>query len=103
MLGKVYTPKWVRANTAQGVIHAITFVIDRSSAAYTGKLDEGRIVSIAMNASGHYGSCSDYLIDTAESLKQENIQDTKIFRLASELLGRRGHSSNSKDYPNKNN
>ena len=103
MLGKVYTPKWVRANTAQGVIHAITFVIDRSSAAYTGKLDEDRIVSIAMNASGHYGSCSDYLIDTAESLKQENIQDTKIFRLASELLGRRGHSSNSKDYPTKNN
>ena len=86
MLGKVYTPKWVRANTAQGVIHAITFVIDRSSAAYTGKLDGGRIVSIAMNASGHYGSCSDYLIDTAESLKQENIQDIKNFSFGERAL-----------------
>ena len=103
MLGKVYTPKWVRTNTPQGVINAITFVIDRSSAAYTGKLDEDMIVSIAMKASGHYGSCSDYLIDTAESLKQENIQDAKIFRLARELLARRGHSSNSKDYPTNNN
>ena len=29
MLGNVYIPKWVRAETAQGVISAVTFVIDR--------------------------------------------------------------------------
>ncbi|MDA0238039.1 MAG: gamma-glutamylcyclotransferase [Proteobacteria bacterium] len=103
MLGNVYIPKWVRAETAQGVIHAVTFVIDRSSSAYAGKLDEDRVVSIAMKASGHYGSCSDYLIDTAESLKQENIRDNKIFRLASKLLSRRGHLSNTNDYPTNDN
>ena len=99
MLGNVYIPKWVRAETAQGVISAVTFVIYRSSPAYTGKMDEDRFVSIAMNASGHYGSCSDYLIDTAESLKQENIRDKKIFRLASKLLRCSGHASNTNDYP----
>lgn len=102
MLGKVYVPKWVRAETQEGYVDAITFVIDRSSAAYTGKLDEDRVVSIAIEASGHYGTCSDYLIETAKSLKHENIQDKKIFRLANKLLTRKGHFSNTDNEPTNN-
>ena len=99
MLGKVYVPKWVRAETQEGIVDAITFVIDRSSTAYTGKLEEDRIVSIAMEAFGHYGTCFDYLMETAKSLKQENIQDKKIFRLADKLSTRGGYFSNSDNEP----
>jgi cation transport protein ChaC len=89
MLGKVYVPKWVRAKTELGFVNAITFVIDQSSEAYTGRLCEDRIVSIAMEAVGHYGSCEDYLIETARSFKREGIPDKKMFLLAEKLLGRR--------------
>ena len=99
MLGKVYVPKWVRAETTEGYVDAITFVIDRSTAAYTGKLDDDRIVSIAIKASGHYGSCSDYLIETAKSLKFENIQDRKIFQLADKLLTRKRHFPDTSNEP----
>ena len=99
MLGKVYVPKWVRAETTEGCVDAITFVIDRSTAAYTGKLDDDRIVSIAIKASGHYGSCSDYLIETAKSLKFENIQDRKIFQLADKLLTRKRHFPDTSNEP----
>lgn len=99
MLGKVYVPKWVRAETKEGYVDAITFVIDRSTPAYTGKLNEDRIVSIALEASGHYGSCSDYLIETAKSLKHESIQDEKIFRLADKILARKGHLSDTDNEP----
>ena len=99
MLGKVYVPKWVRAETKEGYVDAITFVIDRSTPAYTGKLNEDRIVSIALEASGHYGSCSDYLIETAKSLKHESIQDEKIFRLADKILARKGRLSDTDNEP----
>ncbi|MDC1310911.1 gamma-glutamylcyclotransferase [Burkholderiales bacterium] len=101
MLGKVYVPTWVRAKTEEGYVDAITFVIDRSTLAYTGKLDEDRIVSIALGASGHYGSCSDYLIETAKSLRYEGIQDEKIFRLADKILTRKRHFSDANNEPTK--
>ena len=85
MISKAYVPKWVRLKTSGGPLSAVTFIIDRGSSSYTGKLSDSEIVSIAARASGHYGSCSEYLLETAECLTREKIRDHRLASLAGQL------------------
>jgi len=39
-------------------------------------------VSVALSAHGHYGSCADYLLNTAMSLEHHGIADHRLSRLA---------------------
>jgi len=93
MLGRAYFPRWIRAQTNQGVINAITFIIDRASPAYTGKLTDEEIVEIASKAKGHYGSCAEYLFETASSFKENKIVDKKIDQLSQKLRAKLSQTS----------
>jgi cation transport protein ChaC len=89
MLAAAYLPRWVDAHTDSGTVNAITFVIDRATPGYTGRLSDEDIVTTALGAHGHYGSCADYLLQTATSLEQHGISDQRMRRLARLLLAHR--------------
>jgi cation transport protein ChaC len=82
MVAGTYLPRWVSAQTGAGTVRAIAFVVNRTKPGYTGRLTDERIVAIASRASGHYGSCADYLIQTACSLEAQGIPDSRLSRLA---------------------
>ena len=82
MVMGTYLPRWVKADTGDRVVRAIAFVVNRNKPGYTGRLDDRQIVSIAMKACGHYGTCSDYLVQTATSLEIAGIADARLSRLA---------------------
>lgn len=90
MVAGTYMPRWVRAETGAGRVRAIAFVVNRTRPGYTGRLSEEQIVTIASRAVGHYGSCADYLMQTAASLEAQGIADPRLNRLARLLAQRRG-------------
>jgi len=87
MLFGTYLPRWVRLETSSGPVRAIAFVVDRSKPGYAGRLSDHQIVATAVHACGHFGSCADYLMQTARSLEKHGIADRRLTRLA-EMLAR---------------
>jgi glutathione-specific gamma-glutamylcyclotransferase len=91
MVMGTYMPRWVKADIGGRVARAIAFIVNRRKPGYTGRLDDQQIVSIALKACGHYGTCSDYLIQTATSLEVAGIADPRLSRLA-KLVAQAGNS-----------
>jgi cation transport protein ChaC len=91
MLVGTYHPRWVNAHTSSGIVSALTFVVDRTAQGYAGRLSDENIVTTALGAHGHFGSCTDYLLETATSLEHHGISDQRMRRLA-RLLQARRHS-----------
>ena len=87
MVGGSYLPRWVDAHTAAGRVRAVAFVMNRRRTAYAGRLTDEQIVAVALRARGHYGSCADYLTETAASLARHGIRDARLERQA-RLLAR---------------
>jgi cation transport protein ChaC len=90
MVVGTYRPRWVGANVCGKLVRAIAFVVDRKKPGYTGRLDDRQIISIALKACGHYGTCADYLVQTANSLEAAGIADPRMTRL-SKLVAQAGH------------
>jgi cation transport protein ChaC len=88
MVAGTYMPKWINTDIGGTTVRAIAFVVNRSKPGYTGRLDDEEIVSIALRAHGAYGSCADYLINTAASLELAGIADPRLSRLARLLQGK---------------
>ena len=81
-----YMPRWISADTGDGIVRAVAFVVDRSKPGYAGRLSDEDIVATALRAHGHFGACADYLVSTAASLEQHGIADRRLSRLAKVLL-----------------
>ena len=81
-----YMPRWITADTEDGNVRAVAFVVDRSKPGYAGRLSDEEIVATALRAHGHFGACADYLVSTAASLEQHGIADRRLSRLAKVLL-----------------
>jgi cation transport protein ChaC len=82
MIAGAYRPRWVSADVGGSAVRAIAFVVNRTHPGYTGRLGDAQIVAIAARAQGHYGSCADYLTQTAASLEAQGIADPRMSRLA---------------------
>ncbi|MEO8005521.1 MAG: gamma-glutamylcyclotransferase [Betaproteobacteria bacterium] len=89
MVMGTYQPRWVRTVIGDRTVRAIAFIVDRRKPGYTGRLDDRLIVSTAIKATGHYGTCADYLTQTARSLEAAGIADPRMSRLA-ELVAEAG-------------
>ncbi|MFM2069694.1 MAG: hypothetical protein RLZZ584_4603, partial [Pseudomonadota bacterium] len=85
--GGVYTPRWLRCDTADGAVRALTFTLPRSHPNYTGPLDDATLGHILRHARGRYGSTLDYLLQTADQLERLGIHDRRLQHAAA--LGRR--------------
>ncbi len=88
MLTGAYHPRWLRCETEQGFVNALAFVIDRTNPGYVKGLPEQQTVDIVARASGRYGPCVDYVVQTHEALRQVGIQDKRLARLAQRLQER---------------
>jgi len=81
-----YHPRWINADTEQGPITVLAFVINRQGAAYVSGLSHDEQVRIVMDAHGTYGSCVDYVMQTAQALLAEGVCDDRLSALAAEIL-----------------
>lgn len=77
----VYDPRWLQARTPQGTVHALAFTLSRRSAAWTGPIDDPRMVDILRHAHGRFGTTLDYLLQTAEALRAHGMADRETERL----------------------
>ncbi|MCW5625045.1 MAG: gamma-glutamylcyclotransferase [Burkholderiales bacterium] len=82
MVMAAYVPRWFHVATPTGPVRAIAFVVGRHFPTYAGRLTDAEIVAIARRAHGHYGSCAEYLEQTAAGLEACGIVDRRLRRLA---------------------
>ena len=84
-----YLPSWLTCATPLGNVKAMAFVIDRNGPAYVKQPPEDDLVEIICRAYGTYGSCFDYVTQTAVSLKAAGICDEHLAALTERLIHRR--------------
>ena len=80
-----YLPSWLGCHTSLGEVPALSFVIDQNGPAYVQEPPEDDLVDIILRAHGTYGSCLDYVAQTAIALKAAGICDEHLTRLADRL------------------
>jgi len=74
-------PRWMTAETDEGPIRALGFVVNRQSPYYSGKLALDEAADILAVAAGHWGSCAEYLRETVCRLEELGIHDKSLWRL----------------------
>ncbi|WP_256987963.1 gamma-glutamylcyclotransferase [Bordetella genomosp. 9] len=84
-----YLPRWLSCATDDGPVKGLVFVMNRSGPAYIPALPEDEILAIVRRASGQYGPCMDYVLQTAEALRQSGIHDRRLMRVARLLAAER--------------
>ena len=84
-----YLPSWLTCATPLGNVKAMAFVIDRNGPAYVKQPPEDDLVEIICRAHGTYGSCFDYVTQTAVSLQAAGICDEHLAALTERLIHRR--------------
>lgn len=85
MSAGAYLPRWLPCETGSGRVPALTFIMNRSSSAYVGRLTDDDILAIVQRATGSCGPCTEYVTATAAALRQAGIRDTRLETLASRL------------------
>ena len=88
-----YLPSWLTCETPLGTVLAMAFVIDQSGPAYVKQPPEDDLVDIICRAHGTYGSCFDYVTQTAVSLTAAGICDDHLAALTERLIHRRQHQN----------
>jgi cation transport protein ChaC len=74
-------PRWLMAQTEDGPIRALGFVMDRCSPFYAGKLPLEQVADVLARAAGHWGTCAEYLHNTVAHLEGLEIRDRNLWRL----------------------
>ncbi len=85
MASGAYLPKWLTCRTMEGNIKALAFTMNRNTDAYVRGLSTERLIHIVRSAHGSYGPCVEYVLETAQALKQSNIHDKRLQALAGQL------------------
>lgn len=77
----VYDPRWLRCHTSQGPVRALAFTLAPTSPSYTGPLDDARLLRVLQTCRGRYGTTLDYVLRTAQALRNSGIRDDAVERL----------------------
>ena len=85
MLSGAYLARWVSVATPVGQVRAVTFVVNRAHARYSGRLSEQATAACIARASGELGSCRDYFDRTVEALHVFDIRDAALERISCAL------------------
>lgn len=85
-----YLPRWLRCDTDIGPVQALAFVIDRKSPGYVKEPACELAIEIIHRASGSYGPCVDYVLQTHQALQAAGIHDARLHRIAHQLSLRAG-------------
>ncbi|GLS42530.1 gamma-glutamylcyclotransferase [Methylobacterium brachythecii] len=81
MKGRGYEGRWVVVATDEGPVTALTFVVNRASDRFTGRLDEAAIADIIATGCGHLGPSAEYLFHTVVACAGLGIRDPHLWRL----------------------
>ncbi len=73
--------RWVTAQTEQGPVPALAFVMNRKGPAYVGRLPMEETAKMLARACGHIGSCAEYLFNTVTHLEEMGIHDRHLWHL----------------------
>src|SRR5262245_29495379 len=74
-------PRWIAVKTASGLIPALTFVMNRESPLYAGRLSLDEIADVLARACGHWGTAAEYLLNTVTHLEAKGIRDRNLWQL----------------------
>jgi cation transport protein ChaC len=77
--------KTIRLLRERKDVEAITYVVNRRHQQYAGVLDEERLLHHVRRGHGVSGACVDYVMNTVDHLREMNIHDAGLERLASRL------------------
>ncbi|WP_420563139.1 gamma-glutamylcyclotransferase [Thalassobaculum sp.] len=88
MVTYAYRPRWLKAQTDQGPIDVLGFVINRSSERYCGQLPEDEAADTIAKACGFLGPCCEYLFNTVSHLRELGMPDAGLERLAGKVAAR---------------
>ncbi len=80
-----YHPSWIDCQTKDGTVKALAFVIDQAGPAYVSEPPEDALIEIVLRASGIYGSCLEYVTQTADALEAVGIHDVRLTALVTRL------------------
>ena len=81
MRGNGYLARWVSAITAEGPVRAITFVVNRASERYAGRLSDEEIADQIALACGHIGPSAEYLLNTVARCEDLGVHDPYLWRM----------------------
>jgi cation transport protein ChaC len=74
-------PRWIWVEV-QGVRQpALTFVMNRASASYAGRMSTDAVADVLSRSCGHIGSGAEYLYNTVSHLEAKGIHDAGLWRL----------------------
>jgi cation transport protein ChaC len=73
-----YDARWVSVATREGVIRAVTFVVNRAAVRYVQRLDLELVAHHIASASGVLGSCMEYLHQTLQALDVLGLDDRML-------------------------
>ena len=93
-----HSPRWMNVHTENGPLRAISFVINRKSDRYVGRLSLEEIADALAVAVGPFGSMADYLHNTVRHLEEAGLHDGHLWRLQ-ELVGERLEAMVATDPP----
>ena len=85
MINNSYHPRWVRVHSGDGIINAITFVMNRGHTSYAGRLALEQEAMMIDTARGFIGPCREYFDRTLATLRQLQIHDPYMEALAGYL------------------
>lgn len=80
-----YIPMWLDCESPEGVVKALTFVMDPDDHSYTGALSVEQTLHVVLGATGLYGPCTEYVLETADALKNVGIDDPELYHLADRI------------------
>lgn len=74
-------------------VQAVTYVVDRAHRQYAGKLDDDALEHHVRSGQGVSGHCTDYVMNTVSHLREMQIHDPALERLARRIAPQAAKSS----------
>ncbi|WP_375465220.1 gamma-glutamylcyclotransferase [uncultured Methylobacterium sp.] len=81
MRGRGYVARWLPVATEAGTVSALTFLVNRASDRYSGRLTDAEIAEKIAAACGHVGPSAEYLFRTVEACEALGIRDRHLWSL----------------------
>src|SRR3546814_9104478 len=76
MMTGIYRASWRSAETREGLIRAMAFVVDRRHRQYAGALDHDSVVALILQGRGDRGPCLQYLENTVQDRKSTRLNSS---------------------------
>lgn len=74
-------PRWLMVDTDAGRVAALSFVMNRASPYYAGRLPLPQVAQTLVRACGHWGSGAEYVLNTVTQLEARGIHDSGLWKL----------------------